>query len=72
MISSGKKAGKAVRVIMHLVKWGQVYEKETSENSFTSLKAGSEFTYDQNLGTFTVDEILDASGTKSLPLHARY
>lgn len=26
----------------------------------------------QNLGTFTVDEILGASGTKSLPPNARY
>lgn len=26
----------------------------------------------QNLGTLTVDEILGASGTKSLPPHARY
>lgn len=47
MISSGKKkkVGERVRVIMHLVKCVQVYEKETSsENSFASLKTGSEFT----------------------------
>lgn len=44
-------------IIVHLVRWVQVYEKVTSsENSFSSLKQEGNSQMHENLGTYMVDE----------------
>ena len=72
MISSCKKAGKAVRVISIWLNEGRYMKRRLQRTALLVSKQEVNSHMNQNLGTFTVDEILGASGTKSLPPNARY